>query len=122
MSFVFTYIVDLSHEVLAGSRRRYLTCSPLNITLGNIVRTSLCAGGVDNVLCFDSSNGHHGMSPLGRGRTIVPLKLKTIASHRNTDSVDQSSNLGIRSRWYEDCKVCTLCGRIAVGHQADCTI
>jgi len=52
---VFTYIIDRSHEVLVGSRRRYLTRSPLNIILRGMVGASLWAGGVDNVLCFDPS-------------------------------------------------------------------
>jgi len=116
---VFTYIIDRSHEVLAGSRRWYLTRSPLNITLRVIVGASLWAGGVDNVLCFDPSNGYHGVSLLGRGRRIVSLEFETIASHGGTDGVDQSPNLGVCSRWHEDCEVCTLCGSIAVGHQVD---
>jgi len=62
------------------------------------------------VLCFDSSNGHHGVSSLGCVRGIVSLELETIASQGGADSVDQRSNLGIRSRWYEDCEACTLCG------------
>lgn len=113
---VITYIVDRSHEILADSRSRYLACSLLNIALRAIVRDSIWAGGFRNVLCFNVSQGHHGVSPKVRGKTIVSLELKLIAMHGSTDSMDQSPNLWIHSRWYVDCEVCSLCGRLAVGH------
>lgn len=33
--------------------------------------------------------------------------------------MDYSPKLGIGFRWHEDCEVCTLCERVAVGHEMD---
>ncbi len=50
---VFTYIVDRSHEVMVGSRRRYLTYSPLNISSSGILSKLHCEL-VESAMCCAS--------------------------------------------------------------------
>ena len=52
------------------------------------------------MLCFGSSNRHHGVSLLGHGKTVVSHELETFASHGGTERVDQSSKLRFCSRWH----------------------
>lgn len=80
-------LLTRSREVLG-----YLTCSPLNFVLRDIIRALLRAGAVDSVLCVDTSNEHHSVNVnlISHGRNIVSLVFEKIARHWGTDIVDQT--------------------------------